>query len=372
VKDVADVLTRELYEEIFPEDEKAFVEYYYQYKLQDNKIFQLMEDGSSIAMIHLNPFIMNIGTKGRRTLERIFYIVAVATKQEYRHQGKMDELLKQSILYMKGQGCPFTFLMPADPKIYSPYQFSYIYDRTDYKVNRELIEKNGFLYRSANENDWEELVRFSNKEQEIKYHVYVNRNIEYYKRIQQELISQGGNIYVLYDRNKIIGYTFTINDQKEQWIQEALIGEKHQSYEVIVESQKKKPIIMARIISLEKIMKWIRIKEQVVQTKPISFLIEVIDPLLAENCGKFIWKINKEGSTLTSFDKNSKDEDITEVSEINKDNIKMDIKIKIETLTTFLFGYREAKDCFKGTDVTIIRKLEMIQVLEQVWINESV
>ena len=47
--------TRKLYEEVFPEDEKSFVDYYYQEKTKDNIIYVVREDDDIQAMLHLNP-----------------------------------------------------------------------------------------------------------------------------------------------------------------------------------------------------------------------------------------------------------------------------------------------------------------------------
>lgn len=47
--------TRKLYEEVFSEDSKDFVDYYYEEKVKDNQIYVVEEDGEIQAMLHLNP-----------------------------------------------------------------------------------------------------------------------------------------------------------------------------------------------------------------------------------------------------------------------------------------------------------------------------
>ena len=44
--------TRKLYEEVFSEDEKSFVDYYYQEKTKDNIIYVVREDDDIQAMLH--------------------------------------------------------------------------------------------------------------------------------------------------------------------------------------------------------------------------------------------------------------------------------------------------------------------------------
>ena len=48
--------TKGLYEEVFPEDSTAFVDYYYTEKAGDNQIYVLKEDGGIQAMLHRNPY----------------------------------------------------------------------------------------------------------------------------------------------------------------------------------------------------------------------------------------------------------------------------------------------------------------------------
>ena len=50
--------TRKLYEEVFSEDEKSFVDYYYQEKTKDNIIYIVREDDDIQAMLHLNPYTL--------------------------------------------------------------------------------------------------------------------------------------------------------------------------------------------------------------------------------------------------------------------------------------------------------------------------
>ena len=45
--------TRKLYEEVFSEDEKSFVDYYYQEKTKDNIIYVVRENDDIQAMLHL-------------------------------------------------------------------------------------------------------------------------------------------------------------------------------------------------------------------------------------------------------------------------------------------------------------------------------
>ena len=111
--------TRTLYEEVFPEDSKGFVDYYYTEKTKDNVIYTAEEDGRICGMLHLNPYMLSVNGTEREA----DYIVAVATRAEYRRRGYMAALLGQSLKNMYGAGRSFTFLMPAAERIYLPHDF---------------------------------------------------------------------------------------------------------------------------------------------------------------------------------------------------------------------------------------------------------
>ena len=111
--------TKKLYEEVFSEDSKSFVDYYYEEKLKDNQIYAVEEDGEIQAMLHLNPYELAVnGSK-----KDVNYIVAVATRESYRKRGYMAGLLKQALNDMYADGETFSFLMPASESIYLPFDF---------------------------------------------------------------------------------------------------------------------------------------------------------------------------------------------------------------------------------------------------------
>lgn len=111
--------SRGLYEEVFAEDEKAFVDAYYCRKTADNRILAAEEDGVIVSMLHCNPYTFRM--RGESVLAD--YIVAAATKVKFRHRGLMRSLLTKALRDMRSEEKPFTFLMPADEAIYLPFDF---------------------------------------------------------------------------------------------------------------------------------------------------------------------------------------------------------------------------------------------------------
>ncbi len=114
--------TRKLYEEVF-EDPKEFVDYYYEDKCRDNRMIVSLED-EVIAMLHLNPYRVNLCG----VIVQSYYVVAVATKEERRHEGQMTRLFEKTFELLKKEHVPFIFLLPVDEVIYSWMGFEKICD----------------------------------------------------------------------------------------------------------------------------------------------------------------------------------------------------------------------------------------------------
>ncbi|HBP25087.1 MAG TPA: GNAT family N-acetyltransferase [Oribacterium sp.] len=112
--------TRALYERIFTEDSPAFLDWYYEDRCRDNLILDLREGEEVVSMVHLNPFIMRTRAGARA---KVYYIYAVATAPEARHQGCMATLLERSFRQMEEEDIPFCFLLPVDEAIYTPFDF---------------------------------------------------------------------------------------------------------------------------------------------------------------------------------------------------------------------------------------------------------
>lgn len=136
--------SRLLYEQVFSEDSKKFVDYYYQYKTKDNKILALKNGENVVAMLHLNPYTMLLN--GYEVKSN--YIVAVATHKDYRHQGYMRALLEKALNDMASAEMPFAFLMPASESIYAPFDFVWICAHKELPIRVQMLdaeEQNRYL-----------------------------------------------------------------------------------------------------------------------------------------------------------------------------------------------------------------------------------
>lgn len=163
--------SRALYEAIFTEDSKQFVDYYYQYKTGDNEILALKDGQRLVSMLHLNPYRMIVNGYEMKSN----YVVAVATHKDYRHRGYMRLLLEKALRDMAAQRMPFTFLMPASEGIYAPFDFVWICNHTALPGRVEQMDAEG-----------------QNQYLAKRYQMFCKRDVKYMERQRAERLAEEG------------------------------------------------------------------------------------------------------------------------------------------------------------------------------------
>lgn len=275
--------SRALYEEMFPEDEEAFVDAYYRIKAAANRILVLEEQKEMLSMLHLNPYRFWL----RGSLVDSSYIVAVATRPQYRHKGCMRRLLTKALKDLYQEKQPFAFLMPAKEAIYTPFGFRRMENRDDEALGRIPLE---------------ELKR--------DYDLFVWKD-EIYESQQ-------------------------IPDQ--EW---------------------ETTPMMVRIVNLRALLSHIGTEE-----KEGAFLrIQVEDELLPENAGAYDWILGREGSRL---------EPSKEPVQGTAKTDEPRLTAPVAELGSFLFGVKNASEAFPHCSMSILQKLEKVQVIKKIFINETV
>ena len=271
----------------------------------------------------------------------------------------MRELLMNSFQEMYQEKNPFTFLMPANPAIYEPFDFKYIYERDTWmlkdqervvalleslsrynifeiKEKQEVcelkaaeikgydqkfleVENEQVAKRIADELDGlysirklrkqfpefpilKILAEFANQYLKEHYKIYVHRDAAYYEMQLKESKAQNGDIYVLFERGAIQAFFLYAKEGDEVFIQEVMEIEPG-ILDFLQKSETRKPIIMARIIHLEEMMKLVCSKEKT------TMVIEIEDELIPENAGIFRWEMTPNGSYVTKI--KSKNADVT-------------------------------------------------------------
>lgn len=361
-------MARKLWEEVFHEDTEKFLDYYDSCVADHNQIFGEKESGALISMLQLNPY--RIRMYGQEVDS--YYIVAVATREVYRHQGRMKRLLTEALHEMNREKIPFTWLMPASEAIYQPFDFVTVYCQSLFSMGAALEKQQGSSWdcQPCKRTQIPELTAWSDQFLKEKTDVSTVRTESYYERIWKEQEAMNGQILLFYDKEELKGYCFTgCEGSAEAW--EIAVREENQSsanrkaVEALSRYFAKKaqlpvricgflpesgienrsvremtfrPMTMVRIVNLEAFVKKLRAKERV------TFEIKIKDPILEPNNGTFCFQIGAEDGVCRRSD-------------------SVDVpEMEIGELTEVLFGERR-------TDKIPQEKLHL---LRRVYLNEVV
>lgn len=305
--------TRGMYEAAFPEDSKEFVDYYYSWKIKDNKILVMEgtgDDSSFHVMVHLNPYHVCICENVRE----IPYIVAVATDLRWRRQGKMSLVMAHALRDMEQKKVPFTFLLPADPAYYRGQGFVFFPCQECFGICRE----DGFdslEWEPADTRDADKMASFSNRILEKRYDIYIRRDHAYYCRLFEELKTENGGAILLKRKGNLCGVLLygiseiedgataevkelqlenDISEEKAKLLCEKILREEKAAADIkFIPSR-----MMVRITNLLEFVPLMKSKERILLD------VEVTDSIIAANNGCFRIEIDRTGGRINRLPEN--------------------------------------------------------------------
>lgn len=398
--------TRLLWEKVFQEDSKAFLDYYYFFKTRENSVYVVEEDEEIRSMLHLNPFLIQVG-EGQFDVR---YIIAVATEESYRKRGYMGMLLRKAMQAMYQEKQPFTFLMPAAEAIYTPYDFRFVYDQNVWKYTVvEKQEQKSLPVSEAGIGDGADLAAFFMEYFSERFQIYAVRDEQYYQTMLFEQQSENGGIAILKRSEKIVG-CFLYGDEDGLEIREPLylkeyetkfwaavgkVCEKHGQKEALVyagiseeekigtvEFQKQKPTIMVRILHLESLLRLLKTKAG----EQIDCSFAVLDSILTQNSR--VWKLqsspigeSEEGEEAVKEADVAKEVEKQRLSDCEtkiyvRETEDSEGVLSIAALTSLLFGYKSVEEVAEEPDVFLSERLKgelkKIQPFDKIYLNEIV
>ncbi len=371
--------TRNLWETVFSEDTKQFLDYYYFLKTRDNEIYAIEEDKAIRSMLHLNPYMLQVEEQQFRGN----YIIAVATEEAYRSRGYMGMLLRKSMEEMYRRKEWFTFLMPAAEAIYTPYDFRFINNQRQALI--EEIPEYGFLseekslnrkldIKDASIGDAAEMAVFFNQYFADRWQVYAVRNEAYYQTLLFEQQSENGGIKLMESDGELVGMfdyaredgleirePLYLNEYAEEFKKAVYAmqrgsGESVKVYAPFEEVGEEHPIIMARILYLPGLLSAMKVKEG----EQMGCSFAVLDTILTQNSR--IWRIwgGYDDSRKIHVQETEDSEGV----------------LTIGALTSLLFGYKTIEEIRREENVILPEhlagELGKLQVLDKVFLNEIV
>lgn len=116
--DIADIPSlKKLWQEAFGDEEK-FVDSFFERVFCPSYALCAEKEGQAVAVLYMLPCEI-ADREGNK--ENACYFYALATKQEYRRQGIMGELIETAKREREEEGCRFFFLIPASDKLADYY-----------------------------------------------------------------------------------------------------------------------------------------------------------------------------------------------------------------------------------------------------------
>ncbi len=320
--------TRFLYEEVFSQDSKAFVDYYYSEKTKDNDIYVVEEEGNICAMLHLNPYTLMVEQKEKDA----HYIVAVATRESYRKRGFMKGLLKQALNDMYVNGEMFTFLMPASESIYLPYDFRTVYEQNQRYYQEADLQENEFQVQELKAEECEELAEAANQHLGLAYQIYALRSAAYYDRLMKEYGSDGVKLMLYRKEGKIVDMRPFIPQLQSEH----------------------KPKIMIRIVDVRRVLMNVQLKSL------MAVCFHITDPIIEEN-NRCVVITGTEFSGVMLMDSKPENSEGT---------------ITIAALASLVFGEKTVEEICEEENVLMSERMksEMKKIIpmSRIYLNEIV
>ena len=322
---------RSLWEEAFPEDSKSFADYYFSEKLPGSKVLAIEgEEGKLLTMAHLNPYMISVNGKKWE----MPYIVGVATAADQRHKGYMRQVLYKMLQDLNQEKKPFCFLMPAAEAIYRPFQFAFIYDQPVWKPEdepeKDLEKRPVDLAKKA-----ETAAHWMNDWLEKHYEVYAVRDKAYMELLKKELESEAGEVTGWYEKD---GKLHAL----EAWWG---LGKREERFYYTLSEIKPAdthPAVMARITDVKALLEVIGLNDDAPEDR-FQAVLSIKDPIIPENEGRWLWKLEKNGGTLERMiglglqtEAEGSEQAILSSSEV--------LEINIDELAQWIFGYRPLEE----------------------------
>lgn len=362
LEDAEKAETIPLWKKCFDEDSDSFVDYYYTEKTKDNRILVKKENGLLLSMVQQNPYEIRMQDQEWN----LDYLVGVATDPAHRREGHFREMFYRMLADEAGEGKPITYLVPVNPDVYSPMDFTYIGNVPQYELKEAA---SGLRRRTCRDlpDDCELAAFYMEGWLSARYEMYTRRDSAYVSRLVKELASENGTLEFLYDGDRLVGLQAIWGwDTREQRLLYA-----EDAYTV---KTGEKPWNMARLVNLPALLSAFGRKSD---SGEWNLLLEIEDPILPENCGTFLWSMGTEAEEDAPLQKTTETENSEAVPEhdLETDSAEVQLpclRVSPAELVSFLFGYRRAEEIWPDASDEVRKLMAEVRVVQGVFLDEIV
>ncbi len=333
-------LSRELWEEEYPEDKEKFTDYYYEWIAKQNHIYLKEKDGKAVAMMHRNPY--RIMAAGKCVQASRLAGIMIASVDSYWNKKYLSKLMREVLADSYEEGEPFVFVRPDREEIedFQNAGFWTVQDQrgsrmdnvywpyVDQEVRQEMAHTlQELTCVRAKYEDLPELTEFSGRVLREHCAVYAERTVEYFQRVWEEQKAVGGEILLLRKNGGLTGYCLVNRENGSVLTRELAVSPADpllyaQAINRITEYYREElpiylcgllpdaqvtgmdssyflrwPLTMVRITNLYSMAKLLRAE------KETEALLEIEDDLIPQNNGCFRLILGPEGGELVPIKK---------------------------------------------------------------------
>lgn len=131
-------MAKEIWQTCF-DDQPAFVDWYFANRIKPHEVmgyFQPNADHSLLADLHMAPYQLRL----RNKVFPCAYLIALATRPEYRNRGIAKELLRHTLTHLAERGVFFSILLPFDIRFYTRLGWGVISRHQTIQVKASLTQ----------------------------------------------------------------------------------------------------------------------------------------------------------------------------------------------------------------------------------------
>ena len=191
---------KNLWKVCFPQEDEGYIDYYFKNLFVPENCFVYVEEGHVVSAIIRAPHAMMFNDKVLRTS----MILGVGTLPAYRKRGYMKRLM-EIVLDACEHTELITLIQAYDQKLYEPYGFRNIYNRSTYRLTRDDVKRSTNFGCSYEPTAIDLLKVYSAFIR--RFNGYYARDLEYFVKYKKEINAQGGKIVAYYNgKDQIRGY----------------------------------------------------------------------------------------------------------------------------------------------------------------------
>ena len=165
--------TRVLWDKCFSEEDKRFVDFYFEKRYNENDNIFIEKDGKVVSALQLisYPFSYYGKTIG------CSYLSGCCTDPDYRSQGLMNDLIIKALKQAKNNGACFAALIPASESLFNYYagtNFVTTFDYSKIRINlsQQVNETTSQQVSNSVISDFQQLIANSQQPTSDFYEVY--------------------------------------------------------------------------------------------------------------------------------------------------------------------------------------------------------